>query len=301
MATTGPLVAPELVEQFARDGFAVVPDLLTSDELERFGTAVDAAVAHRRQGEERPLAERTRYEQSFMQCINLWEDNQGVRPLTFHPKVGQAAAELLGVERLRLWHDQALYKEAGGLDTEPHQDHPYWPIREHDQVTAWVPFDGSTEELGCMGYLPGSHRAGLDQFVDIFFSSIPNDILEQPGVRDVEPVFVEVPRGSVAFHHGLTVHLAKPNTTSSVRRVYTMIYFRDGCTRSSRMQHFSVDRAGIEVGDVIAGDVTPVAWPRDPADLPTPPTPADPQLVRFATPGLLPSREERGYGSGSST
>ena len=79
---------------------------------------------------------------------------------------------------------------------------------------------------------------------------------------------MEVPRGSVAFHHGLTVHLALPNTTDRVRRVHTMIYFADGCTRGSQAPHFSVDRPGIGVGEVIDSTVTPVCWPRADGDLP---------------------------------
>ncbi len=44
-------------------------------------------------------------------------------------------------------------------------------------------------------------------------------------------MFVEVPPGAVAFHHGLTFHLARPNATGTVRRVHTLIYFADGSTR----------------------------------------------------------------------
>ena len=69
------------------------------------------------------MAEKSRYEQSFQQCLNLWEGHPGVRPLTVHPRIGQAAALLLGVPALRLWHDQALYKEAGGRGTDAHQNH----------------------------------------------------------------------------------------------------------------------------------------------------------------------------------
>ena len=43
--------------------------------------------------------------------------------------------------------------------------------------------------------------------MNIFFGE-PEDILADPEVAGIEPVFVEVPKGSVAFHHGLTVHLA---------------------------------------------------------------------------------------------
>ena len=84
----------------------------------------------------------------------------------------------------------------------------------------------------------------------------------------VDPGLVEAfrPKGSVAFHHGLTVHLAKPNTTDRPRAVHTIIYFPDGSTRGYPHPHFAVDRGGIDVGKPIASDVTPVVWPRPAGD-----------------------------------
>jgi ectoine hydroxylase-related dioxygenase (phytanoyl-CoA dioxygenase family) len=264
------------IDAFRSDGFVVVPDLLSAGELETFGAAVDTAVTSRTRHDRRRLEEKTPYEQSFQQCLNLWEDHPGVRPLTFHPRLARAAATLLGVAALRVWHDQALYKEVGGRGTDAHQDQGYWPIEEADTLTAWIPFDGSTLDGGAMGYVPGSHRFGVRKFVNIFFGE-PEDLIKAPEACGVEPVFVEVPRGAVAFHHGLTFHLATPNRTGHTRRVHTVIYFRDGCTRGSWFPHPAVDRAGIAVGDVIASAVTPLAWPRDEGDLPPPPPrPTDP-------------------------
>src|SRR3954462_4673518 len=218
------VVPDELVARFRGDGFVVVPALLTLDELDRYGALVTDAVRHRTSADTVPLEEKSRYQQSFLQCMNLWEDFPDIRPLTFHPRLGQAAAELLGVDAVRLWHDQALYKQAGGRATDPHQDHPYWPIKETASVTAWVPFDGSTLESGAMAYLPRTHTIGLRKFVNIFFGE-PEDILADPEVAGIDPVFVEVPKGSVAFHHGLTIHLAGANRTDRARAVQTMIYF----------------------------------------------------------------------------
>ena len=267
-------LTPQLVADFRRDGFVVVPDVLSADELRLYGSATDEAVARRSRGDTRALAEKSRYEQSFIQCQNLWEDSPGVRALSFHPVLGQTAARLLGVDAVRLWHDQALYKEPGGRETDPHQDHPYWPIVETNTITAWIPFDGSTLESGAMGYLPGSHRLGLREFVNIFTGDV-DDPLARGELAGIEPVFVEVPAGAVAFHHGLTFHLARPNATGTVRRVHTVIYFADGSTRGEgQFPHPSVERAGIEMGAVIASDVTPLAWPR-PAGEPLPPAPAD--------------------------
>ena len=278
----------ELVTAFERDGFVVVPDLLEPEELDHYGRSVTDAVAVRTAGDSTPLEEKSRYQQSFVQCMNLWEDHPDVRSLTFHPKLGQAAAELLRVPTVRLWHDQALYKEAGGRATDAHQDHPYWPMQETSSVTAWIPFEGSTVQSGAMGYLPGTHAIGLRKFVNIFFGE-PEDILSDPEVAGIEPVFVEVPKGSVAFHHGLTVHLAKANTTDRARAVHTIIYFPDGHTRGYPFPHFCVDRNAIEVGQPIDGDATPVVWPRD--GLPDPPAvPISVPRAIVAGTGAIPRR-----------
>jgi ectoine hydroxylase-related dioxygenase (phytanoyl-CoA dioxygenase family) len=285
---TSPLVDPELVEAFRRDGFVVIPNLLSEDETDAYGEAVTRAVHERNAGDDIPLEKKSRYQQSFIQCMNLWEDYDDVRPLTFHPRLGQAAAELMGVDAVRLWHDQALYKQAGGRPTDAHQDHPYWPIKETLSCTAWIPFEGSTLASGALGYLPGTHEIGLRKFVNIFFGE-PEDILALPEVKEIEPLFLEVPKGSVAYHHGLTVHLAKPNVSDHDRAVHTIIYFPDGSTRGYPNQHFAVDRGGIEVGQPIASDVTPIVWPRPEGDLPVPPK--EPLYLPssvVANPGAIP-------------
>jgi ectoine hydroxylase-related dioxygenase (phytanoyl-CoA dioxygenase family) len=283
------IVSPELVEQYRRNGFVMIPNLLTDDEVDAYGERVTAAVKERNKGDDVPLAEKSRYQQSFIQCMNLWEDFTDIRPLTFHPRIGQAAAELMGVDAVRVWHDQALYKQAGGRPTDAHQDHPYWPMKETLSITAWIPFEGSTLASGALGYLPGTHEIGLRKFVNIFFGE-PENILEDPEVKDIEPVFLEVPKGSVAFHHGLTIHLAKPNVTDRDRAVHTIIYFPDGHTRGYPFDHFACDRGGVQVGDKIDSDVTPIAWPRATGDLP--PTPAVPFILPnvVTNPGAVPKR-----------
>lgn len=80
--------------------------------------------------------------------MNLWEDHPEVRALTFNTRIAQAPAELIGAQALRLWHDQALYKEAGARQTDCHRDQPDWPIAETNTITAWIPLEGSTVGSG---------------------------------------------------------------------------------------------------------------------------------------------------------
>jgi ectoine hydroxylase-related dioxygenase (phytanoyl-CoA dioxygenase family) len=281
------------IERYRRDGFVVIEGLLSDEELARYGAAVDAGVALRSAGDARPLAEKSPYEQSFRQCMNLWEDCPEVRPLTFHARIGEIAAALVGTSCLRLWHDQALYKEPGGRATDAHNDQPYWPMVETDTITAWIPFDGSTLENGAMGYVPGSHRfENARRFANIFAGK-GFDLADPAIGRGVEPVYCEVPRGAVAFHHGLTIHLAGPNHTSRMRRVHTVILFADGAHRSvPGHPHFAVDRANIRPGEPIRSDVTPVMWPR-PDGAPPEPPPLPPPL-HPTMPGWRASGERDG-------
>lgn len=264
---TDPSLA-DYAARFRRDGFVHVPGVLTRDELARYGAAVDEAVAVRKRGDTRRLDEKTPYEQSFMQCQYVWEDFPGVRPLTFHPRIGELAAALIGTARVRLWHDQALYKEAGGRETEAHQDQPYWPIAETDTATVWIPLIKVDDTTGCMGYVPGSHK-GDAEFIDIFRTPGAGKALEKK-FEATPPVFVHCEPGDVIFHHGYTVHMAKANRSDQTRRVYTAIYFADGSHRSGERAHPSVDRDHIAQGAVIDGGATPIVWPLPGGRMPEP-------------------------------
>ncbi len=272
------------VSFFRENGFVVIPGLLAPEELARHGSAVDAAVRARTSADTRALHEKSRYEQSFQQCLNLWEDFEGVRPLSFHPRIASVAAQLLGVPAVRMWHDQALYKEAGGKSTAGHYDHAYWPMEETDAVTAWIPFEDATPRNGGMGYVPGSHRFGLRAFSNIFTGD-GFDLETGPEARGVPVAFPDIPAGSVAFHHALTLHMAKPNPTERTRRVHTVIFFADGARRSAfPPAHPCVDRAAIARGERIDSPFTPLAWPR-PADAPLPEPPPLPSPLRRGWPG----------------
>ena len=131
-----------LINRFHTDGFLLVEDFFSHEELDRFRSEVDKAVLKRTSNDHRSHAEKNLYEQTFVQCIGLWEENVSLRPLTFHPKLCAAAADLLETDCVRLWQDQDLYKETGGRKTDAHLDYPFWPVDEPKLVSAWIPFDG---------------------------------------------------------------------------------------------------------------------------------------------------------------
>ena len=252
----------DLKKSFNEDGFVVVRDLFDSSEIKFYREVIKEAIKERKHFDERVLKDRSDYEQSFTQCQNLWEDYIDIRKLTFDQRVCKIASKLLDTEAIRLWHDQALVKESGGRETDPHHDQPYWPIKETKTITAWIPLCDINETNGQLGFYSGSHKIKDKKFINIFSGKVDeNNFLETANVSPDQISYQVMKEGDVSFHHGLTFHRAKSNISNYDRIVHTAIFFADGCTRGDDKFHFSVDRSNIKVGEKIDSDVTPIAFP----------------------------------------
>ena len=252
----------DLKKRFNEEGYVVVRDLFEPSEIEFYREVIKEAIKERKQFDERSLKDKSEYEQSFTQCQNLWEDYLDIRKLTFDQRICELASELLGTKAIRLWHDQALLKESGGRETDPHHDQPYWPIKETSTITAWIPLCDINETNGQLGFYPGSHKIQDKKFINIFSGKVDEkDFLKESNLDSDEVIYQNLQVGDVSFHHGLTFHRAKPNLSKSDRIVHTAIFFADGSTRGDDKFHFSVDRPNIKVGEKIQSDVTPLAYP----------------------------------------
>ena len=79
-------------------------------------TAYDPIISHAVQQfntESRALAERDTYGKAFLQVMNLWVNDEAVKRYTMARRFAKIAADLMGVDGVRIYHDQALYKEPG--------------------------------------------------------------------------------------------------------------------------------------------------------------------------------------------
>src|SRR5262245_24253822 len=122
------------LDRFACDGFVVVPDVFTPDEMKRFQTVVDAAVQARDGVVAQPMAERSVYDRMFTQYYNLWESSLEVRAFTFDRRLAGIVSQLLGVPALRVYCDQTFYKDPGSSETGVHQDYALLSIEETQTV-----------------------------------------------------------------------------------------------------------------------------------------------------------------------
>ncbi|MGH7995263.1 MAG: phytanoyl-CoA dioxygenase family protein, partial [Opitutaceae bacterium] len=112
---------------FKENGYVKLKQVLRPETLEHYRREI-AAQVKRLNTLNVPMAQRTTYQKAFLQIINLWTKSAVVREFVFSRKLARLAAELMDVGGVRMFHDQALYKEPGGGITPWHADQYYWPV-----------------------------------------------------------------------------------------------------------------------------------------------------------------------------
>jgi hypothetical protein len=254
------------VQEFRAKGHTAVRGLASRAEVDAFRPAiVETALAHCR--ETRPLEERQTYFRAFLQMTNLWVHDERVRAFVFARRFARVAAELLEVGGVRLYHDQALFKEPGGGYTPWQQDQNFWPLDTDRTVTMWMPLVDVPAEVGSMHFASGSWRQG--NLGDLFISDLSHAELERriAELGLATETHGALRAGDATFHAGWTLHSAHPNPTPLLREVMTVIYFADG-TRVGPADHpvRAHDLAAwlrpCQPGELAAGALNPLLWSR---------------------------------------
>ena len=254
------------VDYFQKNGHVYIPGLMSAEELAPYRAAI-LAWAEEFRAQQKPIAERDTYGKAFLQMMNLWEENEKIKEFSLHKRFGEMAARLLGVDHVRLYHDQALFKEPGGGITPWHQDHVYWPLDTTNTITMWMPLVDVPNEIGSVVFASGSHERG-----DLGGSAIGDDsqshfdrLIEREKFDLVS--YAPMRAGDASFHAGWVLHGAPANETATMRSVMTIIYFADG-TRVSEIDS-PMRRADNEIwlnslptGSLAASPLNPLLWSR---------------------------------------
>jgi ectoine hydroxylase-related dioxygenase (phytanoyl-CoA dioxygenase family) len=169
------------------------------------------------------MEERDTYGKAFLQIMNIWKNSETVKEIVFGKKLAKIAAELMEVDGVRLYHDQALYKEPSGGHTPWHADQYYWPLASDKTVTAWIPLQNTPLEWGPLEYSAGSDQLldGRDKEISDESQQFLETALKNKGFKHVVEAF---DLGEVSFHKGWLYHRAGPNQTNQMRKVMTVIY-----------------------------------------------------------------------------
>ena len=248
---------------FRENGFIKLRDVLSPSLIHYMDEVISTEVS-RLNTQFLEMKYRDTYGKAFLQVMNIWRDSEAVKKIVFGRRLAEIATKLLEVNGVRLYHDQALYKEPGGGYTPWHADQYYWPLSSDRTVTVWIPLQETTFDLGPLEFSARSFE--LTEGRDKEISDESQAFLEMKLKENNYPHIVETyTLGEVSFHMGWLYHRAGPNTTNKMRKVMTMIYMDKEMKlkapeNKNQLKDWETWCPGAEVGMVIDTELNPVLF-----------------------------------------
>jgi ectoine hydroxylase-related dioxygenase (phytanoyl-CoA dioxygenase family) len=256
-------VTPAQVKYFSENGFIKIKNIFDASVIDYMNIVISKEV-DRLNNQQIPLEERDTYGKAFLQIMNLWTHTSAVKDIVFSKKIAQIATGLMQTAGVRLYHDQALFKEPKGGHTPWHADQYYWPLDTENTVTAWIPLQATPLNYGPLEFSAGSNKltAGRDkQISDESQAFLEAELKRHAFNHVVEPFDV----GEISFHRGWLYHRAGPNVSGNMRKVMTMIYMdKDTVLKTPENHNQQADWdawcPGATVGQIVNTPLNPVLY-----------------------------------------
>ncbi|QXT39507.1 phytanoyl-CoA dioxygenase family protein [Gymnodinialimonas ceratoperidinii] len=261
------LVTQDHIDTFQRDGVVLVKGLF-ADHIDTIRAGIE-----RNMEEPGPYAaenlkagEGGRFFDDYCNWTRIAEFEEVIR----NSPAAEVAADLMGSDRVQVFHDHVLVKEPGTSKPTPwHQDGPYYFVDGIQNVSFWSPMDTVTSaSLRCVA---GSHAWEKQVLPTRWLaetSFYPNEDEYMPVPDpDAEGMYIREwemePGDAVAFNYG-TLHGARGNTTQTRRRAFSLRLLGDDARYVERPGPTSPPFPGHDMvpGQVLREDWFPVIYQR---------------------------------------
>ena len=219
-------LSPEQIKSFDENGYAIVEDAFTSEEIEKVLEKIDPFefnVTEALKGLDGGKFFISRAEEITF-TTHLVTQSEELKEFSKHEVFTGICRDLVG-DNVRLYWDQAVYKKPGTKDEFPwHQDNGYTFIEPQAYLTCWVALTDTDETNGCPCVMPGLHKKGTlhHKTTDIGYE-IPLD--------SSDSVTLPLKAGSIAVFSSLTPHRTGPNLNENIRKAYILQYAPEGSKR----------------------------------------------------------------------
>ena len=237
------------VEKFRRNGFVVVPSIVSEAEIAAlapiFADLFDRR-AGRSEGAQRDMLGSDEDSSPVVQPEIIDPSNYSaeLRRSRLRSRAAELARELLGQSAVPSF-EHAIMKPPGSERSTPwHQDEAFRPdgSLDYEQLSIWVPLQDVDQDNGCMRYVPGSHLgavldhrpAGGDPRLHAL--EYANEAFEP-----TDAVACPLRVGGAVIHHGRTLHGAFGNSGADPRYAYVMA-FRIPAAEDARRHDFPWQR-----------------------------------------------------------
>ena len=226
---TQPLVTPEQVAAYQRDGFVVIDDVLDERDIQALRRTTDELVeAARAVSEHNAVYDLEPTHSAAEPRVRRIKMPHRVHPVydavMRHPRI-VAVLQALMHPTVRFDISKLNLKSAGyGAAVEWHQDWAFYPHTNDDLAAVGVMMDDMKLENGPLLCIPGSHRGPVHDHHDAdgFFCGAMDPTKAE--VDYSSAVACTGKAGSVSVHHVRTVHGSAVNTSSVPRRLLLLEY-----------------------------------------------------------------------------
>lgn len=203
------------VEDFDRDGFIVIPQLLGKAEVEKVRLWVNEIASwedtpgrwlhHRETVNDKPVLTRTE---------NFLPYHEGLRAV-LQGAMANAVGQLFREPAL-VFKEKINYKLSGGAGYAAHQDAPAYPMGDR-HITCMLAVDDSTPENGGLEFAAGHHRAGL-------MATGPDGCLTPEDAQRMAWQATTCLRGGAMFFDSFTPHRSGQNHSKKSRCMLYVTY-----------------------------------------------------------------------------
>ncbi len=232
-------ITKEQQEQFAEEGYFVLPEVIPPDHLDLLRDVCDQLVVETDQlidrGEWEELSGITHKGQRYF-IEGAFAQKPELGRFLFSNTMAEICRSALGPTAY-LFKNQFVVKCAKvGMNFSWHQDSAYVPEPHLPYLGCWCALDAVNEQNGTVYLLPWS-RSGGPKFQEHFREEGSNDLVGYTGDDPGVPVIMEA--GGIAVFSSATFHRSGANTTGAVRRVYLAGYspevmpMREGAARQA--------------------------------------------------------------------
>jgi len=215
-------ITPAEATQFHEDGFLILPDALTSDEIEELRSDAtricrgDYGIDIRNYAPPPPDASEADILSRYL-CIHFPHKlSEIMYNYLAHPAIVDVLTKVIGPD-VKCMQSMLFIKSSGKPGQAWHQDEDFIPTRDRSLIGAWIALDDATVENGCLWIIPGSHKHGVlwpQQIQDDPRFDCTSESWGFP-YKDEDAIPVEVKAGSIVFFNGYTLHRSLPNNASS--------------------------------------------------------------------------------------
>ena len=256
-------LSQEQIDYYQVNKYIKIKDVFDAQTITHFNNIISRKVEEMNK-EKRDLQVRDTYGKAFLQLFNLWLEDEEIKTFVFSKRLASIASQLMQVEGVRMYHDQALFKEAGGGITPWHADQYYWPLETDKTITAWIPLQPISLEMGPLEFSAGSHKIVEGRDLEISDESEAK-IQQRLRVTDFQHIIEPFDMGEVSFHSGWVFHRAGANTTDHMRKVMTVIYMDKDMRlkqpeNDGQQNDWDTWCPGAKVGEVINSPLNPILF-----------------------------------------